>query len=128
MSIKINDSIIIKYRHQYDCPLSLYDLYLQHGCEGAGYNGLIFLAYRIITQKSKSFIDSLFNNKNCHLYVEPFNANTDEKSHNVIINQSEELNDAKTVMNHNIQTSDEGRRWSVIMRPTTGLETSTYCS
>ena len=27
-----------------------------------------------------------------------------------------------TVMNHNIQTSDEGRRWSVIMRSTTGLE------
>ena len=52
------------FSHVYDCELSLYDLYLQHGNASNDYTYLMFLAYKSISQKPKEFFHSISNKKN----------------------------------------------------------------
>ena len=54
--------------HQYDCPLSLYDMYLQHGNVGVGYSYLMFLAYKSISQKPPSFFHHFYEKNNYSVY------------------------------------------------------------
>ena len=49
------------FSHVYDCELSLYDLYLQHGNASNDYTYLMFLAYKSISQKPKEFFHSIAN-------------------------------------------------------------------
>ena len=51
------------FSHVYDCQLSLYDLYLQHGNASNDYTYLMFLAYKSISQKPKEFFRSISNKK-----------------------------------------------------------------
>ena len=52
------------FSHVYDCELSLYDLYLQHGNASNDYTYLMFLAYKSISQKPKEFFQSISNRAN----------------------------------------------------------------
>ena len=47
--------------HRYVCPLSLYDLHLQHGQSGNDYSLLMFLAYKSISQKPTKFFHDIAN-------------------------------------------------------------------
>ena len=51
---------MLTYSHSYDCTLSLYDMYLQHGNVGIGYSYLMFLAYKSIAQKSSAFFQRIW--------------------------------------------------------------------
>ena len=48
----------------YDCPLSLYDLYLQHGSFGKDDTYIMFLAYKSISQKPRQFFHNIATKKN----------------------------------------------------------------
>ena len=53
-----------EFGHKYDCPLSIFDLYLQHGNTGIGTTYLMFMAYKLIAQKPPQFFHQLFEQKN----------------------------------------------------------------
>ena len=48
----------------YDCPLSLYDLYLQHGGFGKDDTYIMFIAYKSISQKPRQFFHNIATKKN----------------------------------------------------------------
>ena len=50
--------------HKHDCPLSIYDLYLQHGNSGIGTTYLMFLAYKSVAQQTSEFFHNLCEVKN----------------------------------------------------------------
>ena len=52
---------LVRCSHRYDCPLSLYDLHLQHGQSGNDYTLLMFLAYKSISQKPRRFFHDIAN-------------------------------------------------------------------
>ena len=54
--------------HNCDCPLSLYDMYLQHGNVGIGYSYLMFLAYKAIAQKPSSFFEKYCDSNHFNFY------------------------------------------------------------
>ena len=84
--IKINHDT---YSHKYDCPLSIYDLYLQHGNTGVGTTYLMFLAYKVVAQKPPQFFHNLSrkmnylgseNDTNGHLGTSLFSSTGNEDS------------------------------------------------
>ena len=65
MNIKnCNFQYFCLFSHVYDCELSLYDLYLQHGNASNDYTYLMFLAYKSISQKPKEFFRSIATKAN----------------------------------------------------------------
>ena len=56
--------VLLFYSHIYDCPLSLYDLYLQHGGFGKDDTYIMFLAYKSISQKPRQFFHNIATKKN----------------------------------------------------------------
>ena len=101
--------------HRYDCPLSLYDLHLQHGQSGNDYTLLMFLAYKSISQKPRRFFHDISNKKKfngiensleCNPFIskdnlEPcFSINGSEPSHSNHLSDMDNMN-VETNQNEN---------------------------